>query len=185
MTARTGMGTLIARWRRMVADSAGSVWSDDEAQQILDTYRTDVWAQELTPVPQHDSGSMVYKVFVAGWENIETVASGTAVFRMYDASGSAVGTTAYSADYQRGIFAFTADQQGSARYIDARSFDLNMAAADGWRELMASKASLYRFTADGASYDRNQWFEHCRQMALHYDSQSKPAYTHLVRGDVA
>lgn len=185
MTARTGMGTLIARWRRMVADSAGSVWSDDEAQHILDTYRADVWAQELTPAPQHDSGTLVYRVFTAAWNNLETAASGTAAFRLYDANGSVIGTADYSADYLRGVFTFTADQKGSARYVDARAYDLEMAAADGWRELMGSKASLYKFTADGATYERNQWFDHCREMASYYDKLSKPSYTTMSRADVA
>jgi hypothetical protein len=179
------MGTIISRWRRMVADSAGSVWTDAEAQQILDTYRTDVWAQELTPTPQYDGGTLVYRVHLAGWENLETVASGTAIFRLYDANGSVIGSANYSADYLRGIVTFTADQKGSARYVDARSYDLNMAAADGWRELMASKASLYKFTADGAIYERQQWFDHCREMATYYDKLSKPAYSLMTRGDVA
>ena len=104
---------------------------------------------------------------------------------MYDANGSAIGTSNFTGDYQRGIFTFTADQKGSVRYIDARSYDLNAAAADGWRELMGAKAVCYSFTADGASYDRQQWFEHCKSMALYYDSLSKPTYTTLERSDLA
>ena len=50
---------------------------------------------------------------------------------------------------------------------------------------MASKASLYRFSADGASYDRNQWFDHCQKMADYYDRLSKPSVTTLTRADVA
>jgi hypothetical protein len=69
--------------------------------------------------------------------------------------------------------------------VDARSYYLNLAAADGWRELMASKAGLYKFTADGATYERNQWFDHCREMARYYDGLSKPSFSLMTRGDVA
>jgi len=183
--ARAGMATLITRWRRMVADAGTAVWTDDQAQQLLDTYRTDLWEVQLTPVPQLIGSATVYQVHALDWENVEDGGlGGTAVFRMHDASGSAIGTSSFSADYQRGIFSFTADQKGSARYVDARSYDLNMAAADGWRELMASKAGLYKFTADGATYDRNQWFDHCAKMAAYYDGLSKPVMTSMVRSDL-
>lgn len=183
--ARAGMSALITRWRRMVADAGTAVWTDDQAQQLLDTYRTDLWRVELTPAPQLVGSATVYQVYALGWENVEDGGlGGTTVFRMHDASGSAIGTSSFSADYQRGIFTFTADQRGSARYVDARSYDLNRAAADGWRELMASKAGLYKFTADGATYERNQWFEHCRTMAAYYDGLSKPVVTSMVRSDL-
>lgn len=182
--ARAGMATLITRWRRMVDDQGTAVWSADEAQELLDTFRVDVYAHELTPAPQVVSGTTLYKVHLAAFENLETAASGTAGFRLYDANGSAI-SSGFTADYLRGVFTFAADQRGSVRYIDARSYDLHAAAAAGWREWMASKASLYRFSADGASYDRQQWFAHCAQMADYYDRLSKPSVTTLVRGDVA
>jgi hypothetical protein len=181
---RAGMSDLVARWRRMVDDGGTAVWTADEAQELLDTFRTDVYGHELTPAPQYVSGTTVWKVHLAGFENLETAASGTAGFRLYDANGSAI-SSGFTADYLRGIFTFAADQRGSARYVDARSYDLNAAAAAGWREWMASKASLYRFSADGASYDRNQWFDHCQKMADYYDRLSKPSVTTLTRADVA
>lgn len=184
MSARAGMLNLLARWRRMVNDTAGSVWNDTEAQELLDTYRVDIYAGELTAAPQYVSGTTVYKVHMSPWENLEETASGTANFRLYDANGSAI-SSGYTADWQRGIFTFTADQRGSARYIDAKAYDLNAAAADGWRELMGAKASFYKFTADGATYDRQQWFEHCQAMARYYDNLTKPIYTTLERTDLA
>ena len=41
--SRPGMENILTRWRRMVNDSAGSVWTDTEALTLLDSYRTDVW----------------------------------------------------------------------------------------------------------------------------------------------
>lgn len=181
---RAGMANILTRWRRMVNDSAGSVWTDSQALTLLDTYRTDVVAEELLAVPQYVAGTTVYRIHSSQWNDLEESSSGTAIFRLYDANGSAI-SSGYTADWQRGMFTFTADQKGSARYIDARAYDLNAAAADGWRELMGAKASMYRFTADGASYDRQQWFEHCKDMALFYDGLSKPTYTTLERTDLA
>ena len=181
---RAGMSDLVTRWRRMVDDQGTAVWSASEAQELLDTFRTDVYAHELTPAPQYISGTVQYKVHLGDFENLETAASGTAAFRLFDANGSAI-SSGFSADYLRGIFTFAADQKGSARYIDARSYDLDAAAAAGWREWMASKASLYQFSADGARYNRNEWFDHCTKMADYYDRRSKPVYTTLTRADVA
>lgn len=169
MAARTGMATLITRWRELVADSGTAAWTDDEAQTILDSYRVDLYRRELVPVPVNIGGTTQYLTHRVGYGDLETVASGTAYWQVWDANGGTIGTASYSADYQLGIVTFTADTKGSARYLDARSFDLNGAAAHGWRELGAAKASLYKFSADGASYDRQQWFEHCMTMAAHYD----------------
>lgn len=166
---RAGCADLVTRWRELVADSAGSVWTNAEAQTILDSYRVDLYRRELVPVPANIGGTTQYLTHRVGYGDLETVASGTAYWQVWDANGSAIGTASYSADYQTGILTFAADTHGSVRYLDARSFDLNAAAAHGWRELAASKASLYKFSADGASYDRQQWFEHCMSMAAHYD----------------
>lgn len=169
---RAGLADLITRWRELVSDSAGSVWTDTEAQTILDNYRVDLYRQELTPVPMNVAGVTVYKTHLVGRRDLETVASGTAYWQVWDANGSAIGTASYSADYQTGVLTFSADQKGSARYLDARSFDLHGAAAHGWREAAATKASLYTFMADGAMYSRAQWFDHCMQMARYFDGMA-------------
>lgn len=166
---RAGLADLVTRWREMVADSAGSVWTNSEAQTILDSYRIDLYRRELTPMPASESGTTAWKTYLIGRSDLETVASGTAYWQIWDANGSAIGTATYTADYQTGIVTFTADQRGSIRYLDARSFDLAGAAAHGWREMAGAKAGLYQFSADGASYNRQQWFDHCMVMADYYD----------------
>jgi hypothetical protein len=50
----------------------------------------------------------------------------------------------------------------------AGAWDLNAAAADGWRLKAAEAASRISFSADGASYQRDAFFKHCLQMADHY-----------------
>jgi hypothetical protein len=48
------------------------------------------------------------------------------------------------------------------------TYDLNRAAAEGWRLKAAMAAGQYSVTADGATFQRNQVFEHCERMAGHY-----------------
>ena len=48
------------------------------------------------------------------------------------------------------------------------TYDLNIAAAEGWRWKAAQAASLTGFTADGATYHDEQLIAHCNAMAAHY-----------------
>ena len=187
MAARTGMANLISRWRRMVDDSGTVTWSDDQAQQILDVTRADFWWDSMAPVPEQSGGSTVYTVYLLRRQNLEELSSGSVYWRVFDGSGTTIGTTSYSVDYLTGIITFTADQMGSARFLTGRAFDLYGAAADAWRERAASKASAYNFAADGGRFDRSQWFEHCLKMAEYYGSLAHGGMTVslLVRSDVA
>lgn len=181
--ARAGMSNLISRWRRMVDDAGTAVWSDDQAQELLDDNRVTVYSESLGSLAQ-DIGSTVYLVYHSRYGNQEELASGTNVWRLFDASGSTIGTANYSVDYQRGIVTFTADQQGSARYLDARSYDLAGAAADAWRQRAALQADGYDFSADGATFNRSQWFKHCQQMAEVYDRQRVSTVSIMTRSDL-
>ena len=170
MTARTGMTTLISRWRRLVDDAGTAVWTDDNAQQMLDGFRVDVWSEVLTYIPQYVNATTVYKLYASKYNNLEAVASGTTVFRVFDANGLLQGTADWSADYQRGLVTFTTDQAGSARYLDARAYNLNAAAAQGWRERAALTSGYYAFETDGQVFNREQYFEHRQEMAVHFDA---------------
>jgi hypothetical protein len=178
------MSNLITTWRRMVADSGTAVWSNDDAQELLDEYRRDLWSVELMAVPQPSAGSTVYQRYLAGYSHLEGTASGTAAFRLFDSNGTVI-SDGFTLDARIGQVAFTANQAGSVRYADVRTYDLNAAAAAAWREAMASKASLYKFSADGASYNREQWFEHCGTMAAYYDGLSGPSVSRMLRSDLA
>lgn len=167
MAARTGMVNLIGRWRRMVDDAGTAVWTDDQAQQLLDGQRVDFWREALQPIATGPAAN-IYQVYRARYRDLESATSGTMVWRVYDGAGATIGTADYSADYNLGVLTFTADQAGSARYLDGRAFDLNAAAASAWRERAALSASLYNFQADDGRYDRAQWFEHCVKMADYF-----------------
>ena len=86
---------------------------------------------------------------------------------------------------QRGVFRFNADQSGSARYLDGRSFDLNGASAEGWRDLAGLYSSHYDFQQEGRRFSRSQWFDHCQSMAMSFDSRGKGIQVDIARGDFA
>jgi hypothetical protein len=180
--ARLGMVDLIARWRRMVDDAAGAVWSDVEAQELLDGFRDDDFGRPLLPQPRLEAGVYVTKLYLVGVGNLETSASGAEAWRLYDSAGAAV--SGANPNYHLGSVTFDVDQAGAGRYVDCRSYDLAGAAAAAWRERMASKAGSYDFDADGARYTRSQWFKHCLAMAEHFESQRPAGMGVLVRSDL-
>jgi hypothetical protein len=164
------MTNLLEQFAAMVADTEFSSFTTQRAQDILDRHRLDVYQEPLSWTAQQvATGSVVYHVFTSQHRNLEGTASGTVAFRLYDSQGTAV-TTGYTLDESNGIVRFTANQGGSARYIDARSYDLYGAVADGWRERAGQQAGGYDFRVEGRSYNRSQWFEHCMSMAAQYDS---------------
>lgn len=183
--ARSGMANLIARWRRMVDDTGTSVWDPDEAEQILDAHRHDVWGELLQVTSIMESGTTVYKTYHSERANFEETTGGTSIWRVYDEGGTAVATSNYTPDYERGVIQFSADQQGSARYLDGRSYDLNAAAADGWIERMAKVSGWYTFRSEGKAFDRSDYFKHCREMAEYYRGKAPMAVTLLARSDLA
>lgn len=184
MAARSGMADIITEWRALVGNAGTATISDDRAQQILDNARYDFWQEPLQVQPVTiGSGSVVYKIYLSPYPNLEGTASGTVAYRLYDSIGTV--WTPDSLDMRRGIFRFNADQVGSARYLDGRSFDLNGAAADGWRELAGLYSSYYDFQQEGRRFSRSQWFDHCQQMARSYDGQKTARQVDIARGDFA
>lgn len=161
---------MITEWRSMVDDAGTVYFTDERAQDILDKNRLDFYGLFLDPHARSVDGSVWYTVYMGQHGYLEGSASGTTAFRLQDSNGTAI-TTGYTADYRTAIFNFDADQKGSARYLDGRSFDLAGAAADGWRELMGKSADDYTFSVENRSFNRSDWFKHCSDMARYYDNQ--------------
>ena len=182
--ARTGMANLILTWRRMVDDAGTAVWSADQAQEILDRRRMDVWAEELTAIPVEIDSDTKWYTYASQYENFEEISSGTTIWRLYDANGSAASTANYTPDYTRGLVTFAADQEGTTYYLDGRSYDLHSAAADAWRERAGKVSSYYSFGSEGKTFSRSDWFKHCHEMAKLYAGMSKPVYVTIRREDV-
>lgn len=192
MTARTGMATIILELRGLTdagtADfTVGTVsyWSDDHLQTILD--RRVILHEEtmLQPFPRYDStgGTLQYFEYRAPIGNIE---SGTApVYKLTNGAGSTVGTANYSVDYTQGIFTFTADQAGSSYYLTGRSYDLNLAAADVYRQKAAKAAAYFNFSTDNHRIDRGNLQKQFIAMADYYESIAGIQVIAMDRGDYA
>lgn len=179
---RSGMDALIVRLRRMIDDKDSKVWDDDELIDILDSHRVDFYMEALTPVAQTVNGVTTYTVYSAPYQFLEEYsASDSTVFRLYNSLGESVDAADYTPNYSGGVFTFIADQQGKTLYLDGRSYDLNGAAADCWREAMGSKAKLYSFATGNASYNRSDWFKHCGEMVDMYKRRRRQRQAEVVR----
>jgi hypothetical protein len=187
---RDGMDYLIAELRGMTDTGyddfkvAGvPYWSDKHLQDKLDRYRTDFVEETLQPVQQLRNGTTYYLDYLSQYGNLETVSSGTGVFKLDDAAGTNMPGTMWSADYERGVITFTADTAGSSMILTGRSYDLNAAAADVWRYKAANAAKMYSFSAGGQSFQRREFMANCIEMARYYEGQAKPTLISLYRGD--
>lgn len=170
--ARSGMVNLVARLRRLVDDTSGDVWADDELIETLDAHKLEVRREPLEFDMTRTSGtSYIYTDYRSRYGNFE---EGTAYFKVEDSAGAARGTADYTVNYVTGAVTMTADQKGTALYLTGWSYDLNGAAADCWRERASTKASLYDFSADGNHMSRSQWFKQCREIANDFAMKARP-----------
>ena len=159
-------------------------WSDKQLQDRLDRYREDFVEEGLSAIQQTRNGTTYYLEYRSQYGNLEGVDSGTSVFKLDDAAGTNQPGTSWTADYSRGVVTFNADTLGSSMLLTGRSYDLNAAAADVWRYKAANDAKMYSFSAGGQTFTRNQFYEHCRQMATYYEGQAAPTSISLYRSDI-
>jgi hypothetical protein len=170
VSVRQGMTNLITQVAALVNDTSYSSFTQQRIQEILDSYRFDFYQEPLAVTAQQiAAGTVSYHVYNSQYKRLEGTASGTTAFRLYDSTGSAI-TSGYTLDANNGIVRFNATQAGSARYLDARSFDLYGAVAAGWRERASQLTDAYDFRVEGRQYSRSQWFKHCMDMAKQYEA---------------
>lgn len=194
--ARAGLSNLIRRLRGMaqigtadyslvIGDGSTVVWwSDSHAQDILDAYRMDHQYEMLTPAPEYLGGTNIFKNYYAANHDWEEATSGSVYWLVVDSAGNDAGTANYSVDYIAGLVRFSADKLGTAYFLTGRTYNLNAAAAQIWREKAASTAAFYTFKTDNQSFDRSQWFDHCMKMAQFYDGEAGIKTSRLKRADM-
>lgn len=193
MTARTGMATLISTVRGMadagtadwsIIGSGGTVtyWDDDEVQRVLDRHRLDVFRGGMDAIQSYTSeGTVTYLEYHA---NVSDIESGTAVFKIETAAGSALAADAYTFDYARGVATFDTNQAGSAYYWSGSMYDKNAAAADMWRVKAANVAKLFTFSTDNHKINRGELRKSYLEMADYYSSQGAPMTVKIARDDI-
>lgn len=176
--ARPGMGDLIARTRRLVNDTAMTIWQDDDLQQVLDLHKQRVEREPLESERTRTGPTTAeYRIYHSRHGNLE--AGGTPTFRIEDSTGTQRGTADYAVDYVRGVVTMAADQQGTALYLTGWTYDLNAAAADLWRERAGALAERVDIQTGNNRLSRGQQMKHALDMAAHYERQARPR---IVRG---
>ena len=90
---------------------------------------------------------------------------------------------------ERGQKPYTYDTSTSPPTEDANedwlpTYDINAAAADVWQEKAAAITEDFDFSADGASYQRSQKYQHALEMAAYYRRKRSMA-TITQRPDVS
>lgn len=191
MAARTGMANLIKRLRVIThigtADftvNSVAYYSDDFVEDTLDTYRMDINRRPIQPIVEYNGGTAQYFTYYLGYGNLEEPTSGDQYFQIEDSDGANVGTANYTLDPLAGVVRFSADQGGTAYYLTARSYNLNRAAADIFREKASWAAEGYDFAADQQRFNRSQKYRHYKELAAEYDKKGGVMSVQMVRSDL-
>ncbi len=192
MAVRPTMSVLIASLRGMTAAGASDhnaggadYWTAEQLQDALDRTRVEVYDELLLSIQEPNSGGTAHwHEYRTARGNLEQTDGGTARFILRDSTGATAGTALWSADYARGVVTFPASTGGTAYYADYRSYDLNAAAADVWRQKAGMWASRFDISADGSTLRRSQTIQHALQMADAYARMGGPVVVSAARGDV-
>lgn len=184
MTIRAGMAELINELRTMTqvtsADYAvegiGTVWIDEDLQDVLDEYRMP-FSERAQRRARYSGGSAQYFEFAWTRRPVERIASGTGVFEVTTAAGSAFGTAAFSVNYRAGVVTFTNDQGATDVYVHGRQYDIKGAAARLWRHRAAYLAqTAMDISTDNHNVKRSQLYAHAMRMAETYEAESFMKY---------
>ena len=190
MTARAGMAAIITRLRGMT--SAGTAdysiagttyWTDDQLQERLDRQRREVRQLTLEAIPEYGA-TYRYVDYPTGLKNIEEDAAASG-WRLYETTGGTVSASAYSVNYEAGMITFGNDTQNATYYLDARTYDINAAAAEIWETKAAHYAERVDWRADDHDVKASQYIAHCQKMAAQYRGRGQVRTVSLFRSDEA
>lgn len=192
MSIRSTMYELIRVIRGITASGTAdytinsySYWSDSHLQTVLDRWRVDIYREGLQAIDSYAGGGTVqYLYYQSEYGNYEQTQGGSEIFWLEDGDGDKIGSASYSVDYGRGLITFAANTLGTAYYLTGRSYDLNKAAADIWRQKAAHYASLFSFSTDNHRIDKGALITNALKMAALYDARSGPVVTTLYRSDI-
>jgi len=171
-TVRAGMQNLINRVRALTG--AGQTeytvgdrtyWTDNDLQDILDSNYIHLSDQLLIWRTEQINGTANYLNAQSPYKDLEEASSGTARWAVRNSAGTFVGTANYTPNYRSGEISFgTVNQQGTAYYLTAYSYDVCAAAVDVLRERLTNFNSYFDFSADNQSFKRSQVRQNIREM---------------------
>jgi hypothetical protein len=183
--ARASMSNLIDDLRALAnagtADysiGATAYFSDDHMQSALERHATIYDFEFMEPFAQRSGAGWVYKIFdshIANWEDTPQI---------YDGNGNEV-TTGFTVNYQTGRVTFATDQTGIARMISGTAYNVNLAAADVWRQKAAYYADAYDLSTDNHSLSRSQLAAQAKERASYFSAIGRAGQSiQIVRGDM-
>lgn len=192
--ARTGMADLIQELRVMTqtgtADyQAGTVYyfTDDQLQAEIDkTLHLFRMAQLLPIGRQTGASSVIYQDYgipeeVGYW--VEGTVGGTTIWRVFNSAGQIIDATNYAVNLQQRLINFSANQLGSAAYLDCNSYNLHRAAANVWRWKAGNVGLAVDWSSDNMSVKSSQKRQQALDQARYYSSLCGIQMSYMVRSD--
>jgi hypothetical protein len=179
MAIRTSMQDLFRKVRRYIGDpySTTMIWTDQEVQDTLDRYRTEVRYGLLRPTPDLMPGGvfqyLVYQAPVEDWEANEVIMNSS-----FNPLTPAV------SDRNVGRWTLAASTYPPV-YIKGFYYDLNAAAVELLEARMAQLAGAYDFSPPGGgSFKRSQLFDHMQVLMDACYARMRPGKAIQMRSDV-
>jgi hypothetical protein len=175
------MATLISELRARTNSGATdysvngvSYFTDDQLQQILDRRVLLTRMYPLVPVPIRigtNTQWFDYQVDpkLGPWFERET-GDGTSGWAIKDGYGAVqtLGTT-YTMNWDQSLVTFAANTNGYPYLVDCRTYGMNGATADVWRQKAALEAQSIDFKSDNHDIKASQRREYCLQMVEYYE----------------
>lgn len=179
---RTGMGHLVEVLREYC--NAGTAdYSDDKLEALLDRHRTDVDRVPLDMRWDTEPTATIYRDYHYPYAFVETVGSGTAVWRIEDSTGALVDSAQYTVNLNARQITFVQNTGGAVYYLTCRAYDVHRAAAELWRMKKATVAAQFDVKTDNHDLKRSQLLQHYEDMARTYERQAKARSVKVVRDD--
>lgn len=182
MAARAGMVDIIAalRGETDAEENATTVngvayWTDDQLQEILDTYSHDVLVQ-LQATPRRVNGTTSYTRYYvpselhAQYVRLESSET-TGAFILRTSTGYEVDDSTYTYYPFRNLIEFTSSQSNRTFILEARAYSIANAAAHVWNMKADFRTKLITIKAGNHALNEDQEFLHCIQMRDFYRKQ--------------
>ena len=169
---RTAMQYLVRELRRLIGDDgpAGErVWTDDELEQFLDSYRTSVVRESL--LPSYPVPTRIWRSRYQHWEQGARLTIGST-----DAN-------VLVEDSLYGEWELNAETFGPV-YVTGRTYDVYAAAADALEAWAAREKLAYDVTVDGQTLRRSQIGDRLLSLAQSYRRRARPRQAQVTRSDI-
>lgn len=189
---REGMSALVSKLRGLCAVGPSdyqigsqTYWSDDQLEAVLDSTARPYKGIRLLALPAFADGAwrtLDYVIPMEAGADFEAPGAGSG-FALRDSGGAEVPPAAYSLNLPARRITFNADQGGAAFTLDARAYNVHVAAAAVWEQKAAHAAGEVSWGADNHRVDAGQEYEHCLTMARHYRRLAGVYVVEMVRVD--